>query len=282
MLTREQWGQEQGRTGASGRCAHRQQHPQGAGRGLRSFVARGTQPRASSICDNVLEIRSEAALHKEGGCSACSQDKGCSCSGWNGWREDWALVLTLAACSSHYLLNQLLELKRELVVLGRSMCKQQRRDKNDPSVQTKHSCTVTSQVYRDVEAAEGSSRYLGLLAQEPKHVFVYLVLGNLPNYAKKDNGLKFPVPGFTGAHFLKARSLCRIFPSKHTFAEWIFNSSPCPLIPHSSDSIHNCARCHGFASFPCKFDLAKNKAKRLSGTPEVSVFSTLTCPEILL
>lgn len=77
----------------------------------------------------------------------------------------------------------------------------------------------TSQVYRDVQAAEGASRYLGLLAEEPKHIFVYLVLGNLPDYPKKDNGLKFPVSGFAGALFLKACSLCQIFPSEHTFAE---------------------------------------------------------------
>jgi len=101
----------------------------------------------------------------------------------------------------------------------RSIRRQQRRDKNDAAAHTRHSCPFTSQVYTGAQAAEGATRYLGLVAQEPKHVCVYLVLGDLPDYSEKDNGLKFPVSGFTGAGFLKACSLCQIFTSKHTFAE---------------------------------------------------------------
>jgi len=46
--------------------------------------------------------------------------------------------------------------------------------------------------------------------------------------------------------------------------------------------IYKAVRCHDLTSFPYESDLAKNKAKRLSRAPEVSIFSTLTCPEILL
>lgn len=46
-----------------------------------------------------------------------------------------------------------------------------------------------------------------------------MALGNLPDYPKKDNGLKFPVSGFTGTHSPEASSLSQIVPSEHTFAE---------------------------------------------------------------
>lgn len=60
-------------------------------------------------------------------------------------------------------------------------------------------CMWTSQAYKGVQVTEGASKYLGLPPQKHKPVFVYLVLGNLPDHPKKDNEFKFPVSGFTGA-----------------------------------------------------------------------------------
>lgn len=70
------------------------------------------------------------------------------------------------------------------------------------------------------------------------------------------------------------------FPSRaHLFRG---TSRQCPRVPRSSHAVQKRMRCHGSTSFPSKFDRARNKTKSPSETPEVSFFSTLTCPKILL
>lgn len=125
MLLGEQRGQGQGRAHQGTVSAHG-----GAGRG-EGRGAQGTQPRASSICHNILEMKSEASLCEAGGCWAHSWDKGCFCSSSHGWREGWALLFTEVDCSAPHLLHEPLELEQELVVprYSRSTHRQQRRMK---------------------------------------------------------------------------------------------------------------------------------------------------------
>lgn len=144
---------------------------------------------------------------------------------------------TGVACSSHCLLNQLLELKWELVVLSSG---------REEPVQVGCGGTKPARLYKGgtcVHSQAGFTNVFGQLKVQARtsgyshkslSTLVHLLLCNLPACPKEDNGLRIPISGITGARFLKACSLCWIFPSEHTFVECIFSTSLCPSIPLSS------------------------------------------------